>query len=266
MDNYRFGFNGQEQDNEITGQTGTHTTAMFWEYDARLGRRWNVDPVVKEFESPYLCFSGNPIWLVDIFGADTSFSDDEARNDFKTAYSEVSNKIIEQSNQIDMLQDDLVKEGITEEQKTEIMGKLDVLYAEREQMYSVKESFDDIIVSEYMFFYNAKPNPLSSTAGGSNSWNSEMNRYEINYYTGNKKSMIHETKHGQQRLNGNLRWYDYRDELDAYLAAEGYEQIILKIPAMSEEELRKMIELNYSDKVQVKSWEQVSGSPKSKLF
>ena len=25
MDNYRFGFNGQEMDNEISGQTGTHT-------------------------------------------------------------------------------------------------------------------------------------------------------------------------------------------------------------------------------------------------
>lgn len=41
---YSFGFNGQEKDNEITDVKGTHNTAMFWEYDTRLGMRWNMDP------------------------------------------------------------------------------------------------------------------------------------------------------------------------------------------------------------------------------
>ena len=67
---YRFGFNGQEMDNEISGQTGTHTTAMFWEYDSRLGRRWNLDPVVKPFERLYSCFCGNPKYLADPTGLD----------------------------------------------------------------------------------------------------------------------------------------------------------------------------------------------------
>jgi hypothetical protein len=42
-DRYRFGFNGQEKVNEIAG-VGNHNTAEFWEYDTRLGRRWNLDP------------------------------------------------------------------------------------------------------------------------------------------------------------------------------------------------------------------------------
>ena len=42
-DGYRFGFNGQEKVDEIAG-AGNHTTAEFWEYDTRLGRRWNRDP------------------------------------------------------------------------------------------------------------------------------------------------------------------------------------------------------------------------------
>ena len=67
-DAYLFGFQGQEKDNEISGTTGGHTTAMFWEYDTRLGRRWNIDPVLKEWESPYAAFAGNPIWFVDPFG------------------------------------------------------------------------------------------------------------------------------------------------------------------------------------------------------
>jgi len=62
---HRFGFNGQEMDNEITGQTGTHTTAMFWEYDSRLGRRWNLDPVKLASISPYACLYNNPVYFID---------------------------------------------------------------------------------------------------------------------------------------------------------------------------------------------------------
>ena len=61
---YRYFFNGQEGDNEVFGD-GVSLTAEFWQYDSRLGRRWNIDPVFKEYESPYACFAGNPIWFAD---------------------------------------------------------------------------------------------------------------------------------------------------------------------------------------------------------
>ena len=61
----RYGFNGQMKSDEIGGDS---YTALYWEYDARTGRRWNVDPVLKVGESPYLCFSGNPILNTDING------------------------------------------------------------------------------------------------------------------------------------------------------------------------------------------------------
>ena len=67
---YRYGMNGQENDDEITGNHGTHTSAEFWEYDTRLGRRWNTDPIVKYWESPYAAFAGNPIVYADPNGAD----------------------------------------------------------------------------------------------------------------------------------------------------------------------------------------------------
>jgi hypothetical protein len=63
-DAYRFGFNTQEKDDEVNGE-GNHNTALFWEYDSRLGRRWNTDPVVKPWESLYACLSDNPILLND---------------------------------------------------------------------------------------------------------------------------------------------------------------------------------------------------------
>ena len=55
---YSYGFNGQEKDDEIAGE-GNSYTAEFWQYDSRLGRRWNIDPVVKYHESPYACFANN---------------------------------------------------------------------------------------------------------------------------------------------------------------------------------------------------------------
>ena len=34
-DKYRYGFQGQEKDNEVYGSTGTSYTAEFWQYDSR---------------------------------------------------------------------------------------------------------------------------------------------------------------------------------------------------------------------------------------
>jgi RHS repeat-associated protein len=61
---YRFGFNGQERDDEVAG-VGNIMTAEFWEYDARLGRRWNVDPISNISFSDYSTFENNPIYNED---------------------------------------------------------------------------------------------------------------------------------------------------------------------------------------------------------
>ncbi len=63
---YRYGgANGQESDAEITGSFGSHYTAEHWMFDSRLVRRWENDPVVKPWESPYAAFSNNPIFMID---------------------------------------------------------------------------------------------------------------------------------------------------------------------------------------------------------
>ena len=72
---YKYGFNGQEQDDEVYGN-GNLNTALFWEYDSRLGRRWNLDPVVKPFISSFAVFSCNPIFKIDPLGDDDYFDTD----------------------------------------------------------------------------------------------------------------------------------------------------------------------------------------------
>ena len=64
--NARYGMNGQERDNEIAGD-GNISTAEHWEYDTRLGRRWNTDPLAGDYAnwSPYAAFGDNPIYYVD---------------------------------------------------------------------------------------------------------------------------------------------------------------------------------------------------------
>jgi len=71
---FRYSVNGQEKDDEISGK-GNMTTATFWEYDTRLGRRWNVDPIRKPWESSYATFGGNPIVFTDPFGDDERYHD-----------------------------------------------------------------------------------------------------------------------------------------------------------------------------------------------
>ena len=68
---YRFSINGQEKSDELNENL---TTALYWEYDSRIVRRWNVDPKTKPWESPYACFGNNPILLTDVLG-------DEANSD-----------------------------------------------------------------------------------------------------------------------------------------------------------------------------------------
>jgi RHS repeat-associated protein len=62
---YRYGFNGQEKSREIG--SGLYN-AEFWEYDSRIGRRWNTDPKPNDGVSFYACLGNNPIWNKDVFG------------------------------------------------------------------------------------------------------------------------------------------------------------------------------------------------------
>ena len=88
---YRFGFNTQERDDEIAG-VGNIMTAQFWEYDSRLGRRWNVDPVKKHWESPYATFANNPIYYRDPEGLDVINGDELRRQDSEKRVVELASK------------------------------------------------------------------------------------------------------------------------------------------------------------------------------
>jgi hypothetical protein len=67
LSGYRFGFNNQEKDNEVAG-SGNSYTAEYWQYDNRLCRRWNVDPITYPWHSSYAVFNNCPIVFIDPLG------------------------------------------------------------------------------------------------------------------------------------------------------------------------------------------------------
>lgn len=62
---YRYRHNGQEKDVEIFEEA---LSAEFWEYDTRLGRRWEQDPIMEASLSPYSVFRDSPIQYADPSG------------------------------------------------------------------------------------------------------------------------------------------------------------------------------------------------------
>ncbi|MCA6437410.1 MAG: hypothetical protein IM600_03765 [Bacteroidetes bacterium] len=63
---YRYGFSGMENDNEVKG-TGNSIAFESRIYDPRLGRWLSIDPLFKDrpFATPYQFCSNNPIFYVD---------------------------------------------------------------------------------------------------------------------------------------------------------------------------------------------------------
>jgi hypothetical protein len=74
---YRYGMNGQEKTDEITAG---HYTAMYWEYDSRIARRWNVDPKPNTTISNYAAFANSPLLFSDSKGDTISPKSDWSKN------------------------------------------------------------------------------------------------------------------------------------------------------------------------------------------
>jgi RHS repeat-associated protein len=71
IDNYRYGFNGKENDNDVKGEGNQQDYGMRI-YDPRLGKFLSVDPLTKKYPelTPYQFASNRPIDGVDLDGAE----------------------------------------------------------------------------------------------------------------------------------------------------------------------------------------------------
>jgi RHS repeat-associated protein len=69
FNSYRYGFNGMESDDEISGEGNSYTTE-YRHYDPRIMRWKSLDPLMSAFPhtSPYVAFANNPIVFTDPYG------------------------------------------------------------------------------------------------------------------------------------------------------------------------------------------------------
>lgn len=86
---YRYGFNTQEKVDEVSGD-GNHNTAEFWEYDTRLGRRWNLDPKSQVNISDYAVMGCNPVINMDWLG---DYWDPNWKSNFKEGVGDEIEKV-----------------------------------------------------------------------------------------------------------------------------------------------------------------------------
>jgi YD repeat-containing protein len=155
---YRFGFNNQEKDDEVAGP-GNHNTATFWEYDTRLGRRWNQDPVVKPWESLYACLSDNPILLNDPDGDDYGLTTKKDQ-DGKITHVKVSAKIFINGDGASANRATELTMSAKETYKTETVDGVEVSF-DIQYVYDPKKTTGDLNskLEENLLIFNKRAEP-----------------------------------------------------------------------------------------------------------
>jgi RHS repeat-associated protein len=83
--NYRFGFNGQEKDDEVKGE-GNSVDFGARIYDSRSGKWMSLDPLMRKYPgySAYSYCIDNPIFYVDPDGRDIDIGNIKGKNGYET--------------------------------------------------------------------------------------------------------------------------------------------------------------------------------------
>lgn len=217
-DKYRLGFNTQEKVNEIA-DIGNHNTAEFWEYDTRLGRRWNLDPVDQISISNYAVFANNPILLSDILGDEVK-GDEKGMKAFNEYKKHISTNITELENELN---------GITNKTSKRYKKK----ESELNKWKEVEREYKELEESTNQMYWIIGESELVNTDknnGGLIKFNKDNGYVEIHLWSSVnwKESLPHELKHAFQFHKGDIYFlfstgspqlsgiYDIYDEIEAF--------------------------------------------------
>ncbi len=224
-DGYRYGFNGQEKTLELNP---SHTTALFWEYDGRLGKRWNVDPLADHPKnisiSPYAVFKNNPILLVDPMGAIWDSSSVAGVNQTLTEINTMCTSLNNQISQINASPAGIDNGNTTlttnqQNQIGELQFRINNLNSAVAEINSMSIDRNNIFVL----------NPINGGYAQTLADPMNLNRIIISYYAEDIGNKLHEIKHGHQVLTGDLRFtlngpvgYNMGDEIAAWTRQYSY--------------------------------------------
>ena len=234
---YRYGFQGQEKDDEIAGE-GNSYTAEYWQYDSRLGRRWNIDPVVKVHESPYVAFANNPIWFRDPNGADTVFADNQVKKDFNNTLDKVNNKIEEIKSSLNGLENQLASgknskgKDLRNSQRKKLEKTIKNQQTNLANWGKIADDFQNIINSTVKFNYTSDISILGKNEDGVTGYGDSYvytnadgtasdGSVNIAVKPGRGDVIVHENRHAGQILEGRSQKPVLEKETDAFI----YEQV-----------------------------------------
>jgi RHS repeat-associated protein len=218
---YRYGFNGQENIDEIAAGL---TTAMYWEYDSRIGRRWNVDPKPMSSVSPFACFANNPILFVDNLG--------DTIHDATGSVEKYKAQVKENIKNLESFESEILKTPEDERGAYQNKALGFIASAKKELTQSLQEI--SVMENSPVNFYvaNTADEKLAFKGEGSTTLrlNVEKQRVEVDIYFNNIGTSLgnvgHEFKHGYQMINGttnNGSLYDLTDEVEAYAVSAAFE-------------------------------------------
>jgi len=218
---YRFGMNTQEKDDEIYGK-GNASSAEFWEYDTRLGRRWNLDPINRIWESRYSVFGNCPITNIDIKGNVWGNGKQMAKNyeksvQDKKANLENANKTLNEElpNAIGDQEANAMESQLNKNRNS--IAECDKILSELSQMEASATIYNIYLVT----------GNKGGTSKGKNSNEIDMKVINDKGIGGLNAAIAHELKHGFQFENKQLSFnstnplikgelYDINDEIEAY--------------------------------------------------
>ncbi len=205
--------------NELAG-IGNHNTTLFWEYSPQVGRRWNLDPVVKPWESRYSAFGDNPLTNFDFLGDKWKNASDVAMA--KRLTKKIERRISRLEKRADKFENRAKK--LAEKGKTDQANKfreraLDARQGVEELNKSIQD-LDDMSKSLTEFTYKWVSDPYVSEH---HTYMDGTGTVIMEY--GNDATAVHETTHGHQEITGELQmipgtnqasYIDATDEAKAY--------------------------------------------------
>ena len=175
-------------------------------------------------ESPYASMSNNPIWLVDLNGADTSFKDQTAKRDFLSALSTVNSKVSSLNTDKDKIIAKGNKKGWSEKKLNKRLSKTQ---KKLDKWGKLESDFNNIIESDVMFEYSSDVSLMPAANDGEAKiidysivdGEKVISKIRIVAKPGYTQTIVHENRHGNQMLNKSSGFWessDFNDELEAF--------------------------------------------------